>query len=71
MLKISPIVPFQFFRHFSDKKKFEMIRVMTNTDIEDFGKLSGDLNPIHFEGDSPIIHGALLIGIISGIIGTK
>ena len=61
----------QLFRQYSGEKKFELVRLITKADVENFGRVSGDTNPVHFEGDQPIVHGALLIGIVSGIIGTK
>lgn len=57
--------------HNSYLSSYEMSRVITKSDVEKFAVVSGDTNPIHFEGDNPIVHGALLISIISGIIGTK
>lgn len=39
-------------------------------DIDDFARLSGDTNPIHF-GDRPLVHGVYLAGLVSGVIGTK
>jgi len=49
-------------------------------DVCTFAKVSGDHNPIHTDKDAavktglfhgPIVHGALLNGFVSGILGTK
>ena len=58
-------------RDLCDQKKYEFVRIISKDDVSEFGKLTGDSNPVHFEGDSPIVHGALLVGIVSSIIGTK
>ncbi|KAF3427648.1 hypothetical protein E2986_08393 [Frieseomelitta varia] len=42
-----------------------------NHDILNFAKLTGDYNPIHFEASNNLVHGALLNGLVSGVIGTK
>ena len=61
----------QLCRQISDDRKCEVIRRISSDDVSNFARLTGDTNPIHFEGEEPIVHGALLIGIVSGIIGTK
>ena len=61
----------QTFRHFSSQKKYEMVRSISKVDVDGFAAISGDTNPIHFEGETPIVHGAFLIAIVSGVIGTK
>lgn len=40
------------------------------TDIDDFARLTGDINPIH-TGHTPLVHGIYLAGLVSGVIGTK
>ncbi|KAJ8889747.1 hypothetical protein PR048_009248 [Dryococelus australis] len=45
-------------------------KVVTSEDVENFRNLTGDSNPIHF-GSEAIVHGALLNGIVSGVIGTR
>jgi len=47
---------------------------ISNKDIENFAKISGDTNPVHFQSDSQqraVVHGAFLNGLVSGVIGTK
>lgn len=52
-------------------------RIITQKDVDTFSDVSGDHNPIHKKEfcdemkTRPIVHGALLNGIVSGIIGTK
>ncbi|KAF5302709.1 hypothetical protein FQR65_LT08451 [Abscondita terminalis] len=46
---------------------------ITEEDVNNFSKLSGDNNPIHFKSKEEygVVHGALLNGLVSGVIGTK
>lgn len=48
-------------------------RIITQSEVDKFSDLCGDHNPIHKISDNnqPIIHGAFLNSIISGVIGTK
>jgi 3-hydroxybutyryl-CoA dehydratase len=56
-----------------------MEKTVTERDVEIFGEATGDLNPVHF--DEPyarttvfrgrVAHGALSIGFISAVVGTK
>ncbi|KAL6255787.1 hypothetical protein P5V15_013029 [Pogonomyrmex californicus] len=48
-----------------------VLKVITNDDILRFAELTGDYNPIHTESARNIAHGALLNGLVSGLIGTK
>lgn len=53
------------------------IRLITQRDVDKFSHISGDHNPIHKQDFSdktdtpPIVHGAFLNAIVSGIIGSK
>jgi 3-hydroxybutyryl-CoA dehydratase len=47
-----------------------ILKHINKTDIDDFARLSGDTNYIHF-GDRPLVHGVYLAGLVSGVIGTK
>ena len=57
----------------------EVIRTITEDDIQKFGELSGDLNPLHFNEEwakttrfkGRIAHGALIAAFISQAIGMK
>lgn len=52
---------------------YEITKYLTQSDLDKFSELSGDFNPIHTALDNrkPIVHGAFLNSIMSGIIGTK
>ncbi len=57
----------------------EIKRTVTEQDVMDFARLSGDVQPLHTDveyGDrtrfkSRIAHGALLIGFISAVLGVE
>ncbi|MCK5238664.1 MAG: MaoC family dehydratase [Candidatus Thorarchaeota archaeon] len=57
----------------------EVIRTISEDDIQKFGELSGDLNPLHFNEEwakttrfnGRIAHGALIAAFISQAIGMK
>lgn len=52
---------------------------VTERDVQLFGEATGDMNPIHFDEEvakkslfrSRVAHGALSIGFISALLGTK
>lgn len=49
-------------------------RIISQTDVDQFSQLTGDFNPVHSANqplEKRVIHGALLNGLVSGIIGTK
>lgn len=56
----------------------EVERVFNLADVENFAKLTGDFNSIHFDTKEankqgfqrPIVHGALVNGAVSSVIGT-
>ncbi|MHA1909041.1 MAG: MaoC family dehydratase [Candidatus Thorarchaeota archaeon] len=57
----------------------EVVRTITDDDIQKFGELSGDMNPLHFNEEwakttrfkGRIAHGALIAALISQAIGMK
>lgn len=57
----------------------EVTKIVTDSDVQDFGALSGDMNPVHFDDDyaadtifkKRIAHGFLSASLYSTIIGTK
>jgi len=55
---------------FTRGSKISECRTVTISDVENFSNLTGDFNPVHF-GDKAIVHGVLLNGFISAILGTK
>lgn len=54
-------------------------RTVTEEDIQKFGEVSGDFNPVHFDDDyakttifrGRVAHGLLTAGYISTVLGTK
>ena len=56
-----------------------LTRTVTERDIQLFGEATGDMNPVHFDEEyarktlfrGRVAHGALSIGFISAVIGTK
>jgi len=54
-------------------------RTVTETDIQQFGAVSGDLNPLHFDEDyakttvfkGRIAHGILSVSFLSTVLGTE
>ena len=45
-------------------------RMVTESDVEAFARLTGDVNPVHF-GPSAVVHGVLLNGLVSCVLGTR
>ncbi|RZF45740.1 hypothetical protein LSTR_LSTR015972 [Laodelphax striatellus] len=57
-------------RSLSNGDKISFQREVTDKNVDEFIKLTGDDNPVHV--DNPrYCHGALLIGFVSSVIGTK
>ncbi len=55
----------------STPEKVEITRTVAKADLQAYADLTGDTNPIHFAEDSSIVHGTLLLGFVSSILGTK
>lgn len=55
---------------FKEGDSISLKLTLTQTDVDKFSQITGDHNSIH-KGSNAIVHGALLNGILSGIIGTK
>ncbi|CAK9807991.1 Hydroxyacyl-thioester dehydratase type 2, mitochondrial [Anthophora plagiata] len=51
--------------------EISVFKTITKEDILDFAKLTGDYNPLHVESSNNLVHGALLNGLVSGVLGTK
>jgi 3-hydroxybutyryl-CoA dehydratase len=44
---------------------------VTSDKVFAFADVSGDLNPIHLTAINPIAHGALLLGLVSKVVGME
>lgn len=55
------------------KKRVTVKRRISDEDVTSFAGITGDFNPIHFknDGNAGLVHGALLNGLVSGVIGTE
>ncbi|XP_078052202.1 uncharacterized protein LOC144478308 [Augochlora pura] len=51
--------------------EISVFKTITNDDILCFSKLTGDYNTVHTGSANNLVHGALLNGFVSGVIGTK
>ncbi|MGR0279767.1 MaoC family dehydratase [Marinomonas dokdonensis] len=57
----------------------EYVKTVTQEDVQDFARVTGDTNPVHLDAEyaaktsfgQPIAHGMLSAGFISAAIGTK
>ena len=57
----------------------ELAKTLTDAQVRDFAEMTGDLNPIHLDDDYAattqfgrrIVHGVLVSGLISAVLGTK
>lgn len=54
-----------------DGDKISIHKTITSDDVLRFAELTGDCNPIHMKSPNNLVHGALLNGFISGVIGTR
>jgi acyl dehydratase len=46
-------------------------KTISQKDVTLFSELSGDWNPVHHRENNSLVHGALLNGFVSGVIGSK
>ncbi|XP_076226134.1 uncharacterized protein LOC116427422 [Nomia melanderi] len=51
--------------------EISVFKTITNEDILHFAKLTGDYNTVHTGSANNLVHGALLNGLVSGVIGSK
>ncbi|XP_035723897.1 uncharacterized protein LOC118442431 [Vespa mandarinia] len=51
--------------------RISIFKTITDSDVLNFAKLTNDYNPIHITSEKNIVHGALLNGLVSGVLGTK
>ena len=56
------------------RNTYKTSRLITSHDVKQFAYLTSDSNPIHLEvgpeNQPPIVHGALLMSLVAGVIGT-
>nr|XP_033337142.1 hydroxyacyl-thioester dehydratase type 2, mitochondrial-like [Megalopta genalis] len=51
--------------------EISVFKTITNDDILNFSKLTSDYNTVHTGSANNLVHGALLNGYLSAVIGTK
>lgn len=64
---------FHSLRTLKSGDEFIFKRTIKQAEVEEFAKLTGDLNPIHLAEtpkENRLIHGSFINGVVSGVIGT-
>lgn len=69
--RISTTLSFNAVQTLKPGDQASITKTITNEDIQNFAKLTGDYNPIHIDSPKNIIHGALLNSLVSSLLGTK
>ena len=67
------------FSELSIGQKASRTKVVSDADVRDFARISGDMNPIHLDADyaalsifkQRVAHGILISGLISAVIGDE
>ncbi|XP_068170378.1 ribonuclease P protein subunit p14 isoform X1 [Antennarius striatus] len=60
-------------------QRASLIKAFSRRDVELFGDLTGDTNPLHMDPaytsatsfKAPVVHGVLINGLLSAVLGTK
>lgn len=72
VLKLLPVILHQHIKR-NVNNKVQIFKTITQKDVDDFANLTNDHNPVHKAIDAnstPIVHGALVNGLVAGVIGT-
>lgn len=73
-LLVHPNLVQNIIRGFKDIPKYAEKRIITQAEVDEFARLTGDTNYIH-SSECPLerrcVHGAFLNAIVAGMIGTK
>lgn len=75
---MSPKTAIRSFEQIQPGDRVALRRVLTRQDVEAFALLSGDQNPLHLDDafaraagfERPVVHGMLLAGLVSTLVGT-
>lgn len=73
LARLTPAVCHQITINRNVNSKIQILKTITQKDVDAFAQLTNDHNPIHKTIDSistPIVHGAFVNSLVSGVIGT-
>jgi len=55
----------------SQKHTAVISKYISESDVQQYCRISGDYNPIHTTGDNCIVHGTYLLGLVSALVGKE